>query len=39
MSYNMLKFQLGVAPDARIALTENIDGILGQIDPATTLAT
>jgi outer membrane protein TolC len=38
MSYNMLKFQLGVAPDASITLTENIDGILARIDPASTLA-
>src|SRR5512133_1588284 len=37
MGYNMLKFQLGVNPDANITLTDNIDGILTAVDPAKTL--
>ncbi|HLO61248.1 MAG TPA: TolC family protein [Bacteroidales bacterium] len=37
MGYNMLKFQLGVAPDANISLADNIDGIMTLVDPAKTL--
>ncbi len=38
LSYNMLKLQLGVAPDALIALTESIESILLTVNPAATLA-
>lgn len=37
MGYNMLRFQLGVAPDTKITLSENIDGIMAKIDPTATL--
>ncbi len=37
LSYNMLKFQLGVAPDLKLILADNIDGILGKIDPVSTM--
>lgn len=37
LSYNMLKFQLGVAPETNIQLTENVDGILSRMDPSSTL--
>ena len=37
MGYNMLRFQLGVAPDARITLSEDIDLIMSQINPSAAL--
>ena len=37
LSYNMLKFQLGVAPDVKVRLTENVESILAKIDPVSTL--
>jgi len=37
LSYNMLKFQLGVAPDAQITLSEKIENILETINPVSTL--
>jgi outer membrane protein TolC len=38
LSYNMLKFQLGVAPETQISLSENIDGVLASVNPVITLA-
>jgi outer membrane protein len=38
LSYNMLKFQLGVAPETQITLSESIESILGTINPVGTLA-
>lgn len=32
LNYNMLKFQMGVAPDAQISLTDSLGGILQHID-------
>jgi outer membrane protein len=37
LSYNMLKFQLGVAPDSKVTLADSIEGILGKIDPVKTM--
>lgn len=37
MNYNMLRFQLGVAPDAEITLTENIDQLIGIVEPETAI--
>jgi outer membrane protein TolC len=37
MGYNMLKFQLGVSPDANITLVDNIDAVMSVVDPAKTL--
>jgi outer membrane protein TolC len=37
MSYNMLRYQLGVAPDAKITLTDNIDSILEGVNPVNDL--
>jgi len=39
LNYNMLKFQLGVAPDANIVLADNLDQVMGIIDSQSTLAT
>ncbi|MFN8209049.1 MAG: TolC family protein [Bacteroidales bacterium] len=39
LSYNMLKFQLGVAPDAKIILADSFETILGKLNPEKTLAT
>jgi outer membrane protein TolC len=39
LSYNMLKFQLGVAPDAKIILSDSFETILGKLNPEKTLAT
>lgn len=37
LNYNMLRFQLGVAPDAGIALTDNIDQLIGIVKPETAI--
>jgi outer membrane protein len=37
LNYNMLRFQLGVAPDAEITLTENIDQLIGTVTPETAI--
>lgn len=34
LSFNMLRFQMGVAPDANIVLTDNFESILNAINPA-----
>jgi outer membrane protein len=39
LSYNMLKFQLGVAPDAKITLSDSFETILGKLNPGKTLST
>jgi outer membrane protein TolC len=38
LNYNMLKFQLGVAPDANIVLADNLEQVMGIIDSQSTLA-
>jgi outer membrane protein len=38
LNYNILKFQLGVAPDANIVLTDNLEQLMGIIDSQSTLA-
>lgn len=37
MGYNMLRFQLGVDPSARISLNGNIDDVLNGLDPTVSL--
>ena len=38
LNYNMLKYQLGIAPDAEIMLSDGLDQMLGNIDPEEPLA-
>lgn len=35
LSYNMLKFQMGVAPDAQLVLADSLDQIIGYINPSS----
>jgi outer membrane protein len=37
LNYNMLRFQMGVAPDVAITLTDNLDMMIGNIDTLATL--
>jgi outer membrane protein len=37
LNYNVLKFQLGVAPDADIVLADNLEQVMGIIDSQSTL--
>jgi len=39
LNYNMLKFQLGVAPDADIVLADNLDRVMEIIDSQSALST
>jgi outer membrane protein TolC len=39
LNYNILKFQLGVAPDANIILADNLDNVMGIIDSQAALST
>jgi outer membrane protein len=39
LNYNVLKFQLGVAPDADIVLADNLDQVMGIIDTQAALST
>jgi outer membrane protein TolC len=39
LNYNMFKFQLGVAPDAAIELTDNLERLIEQINPQAALST
>ncbi|MCU0408876.1 MAG: TolC family protein [Bacteroidales bacterium] len=38
LNYNLLRFQLGLAPDTRVILTETLDDITGRINVEATLA-
>ncbi len=37
LNYNLLKFQLGIAPDAEITLADNLDWVLSSINPQAVL--
>ena len=37
LNYNMLRFQLGVAPDADIELADNLDQVMTRINPQTAM--
>ncbi len=37
MIYNMLRFQLGIAPDANLKLTDNLEQLMTRINPQSAL--
>jgi outer membrane protein len=39
LNYNLLRFQLGVAPDAKLNLSDSIDAVLAKIHPESALMT
>src|SRR4030042_5879064 len=39
LNYNMLKFQLGIAPDTDIRLTDNLESVMAFIDSESALST